>query len=640
MKKLNSISMMHRWLCTIMLLFVGMMSAMATNTYYYKTTVNASPTAGGKVYVSASSTDNPAYQTAPQSISGGQRNVGNGTLTFYFYAQANENYIFDHWAQGSANGTQVGTAGRPSYSVSLDFSSTSQNSPTTFTYYAVFKAQTGLIKVKSKDESKGSVTISNSENKEGDEVILTATPDVSNGVMFLGWKKNDTGDYISTDNPLTLTADNDTKGTYYAYFSEPAEKVYIRLKNKKTGRFLSIFGNAAVVSHTRDLEYQGTTYRNTKDGFIFTNSLKMISATDAQGNPSTVFMRTGHASGTGTTTGVDLVAHKVNYSGLVGANLQNNEYMLNIEDLGSYVRIYTTYTVSVNHWSGTKKLDMPTYLSDEGDDYAVMKTIAGLSANETEAAEWYLYALDETTTEGAFGANAKAKFTKDDMYYTTMYTDFAYKLLDGVNAYYLVFNPEFTEITDRVVFTKVEGGIVPANTAVILECQDVQNDASSTNVVNNRLVPLVNDNTTIITPTNETLTPGLNLLKGYIYVNGSRDENYNKIVTNDHDRMYILGFNQRLGFYHSSSDNMTPYKAYLLAPEASKEETETYAKKLTFSFGEPKTPTEIVLSDLIVDDEDAPVFDLNGRKVAEGKDAERMLRQGIYVKKGKKFVVK
>lgn len=359
----------------------------------------------------------------------------------------------------------------------------------------------------------------------------------------------------------------------------------------------------------------------------------MISANDAQGNPTTVFMRTGHGSGTGSTIGVDLVAQEVHYAGLVGANPQTNKYMLNIEDLGDHVRIYTTYTLKV---SG-RELDLPTYLCDEGGDYAVMKTISGLSNDEAEAAEWELYALDETTTEGAFGANTKEKYTKDNMYYTTMYTDFAYKLLDGVNAYYLVFVGDFTEITDRVIFTKVEGGIVPANTAVILECQDIQNDASTTDVVKNRLVPLVDDATTITTPSGETLTPGLNFLKGYIYVYGDKD-NGEKIV-NDHDRMYILGWHERLGFYHSSGDYMTPNKAYLQAPKATKEETEYYAKKLTFSFGD-KT-TEIKMSELLVDDdEDTPIYDLNGRKVADGKDAEKLLRQGIYVKKGKKFVVK
>lgn len=577
------------------------------------------------MYVSKESTTTPSYQDPSHGITGSQRTVGYGEVNLYFYAQANDDFIFDHWAQGSADGPSVGTSS--SYTApGLQFNSTDPNDRTTFNYYAVFRSQTGLIKVKSADDSKGGVSISNSDNGVGDEVTLTASPDVSNGVMFLGWKKDNTGDYISTENPLTLTANSETKGTYWAYFSDAAEKVYIRLKNNKTGRFLSFYGTATATDHKRNYD----SYKNIKDGFNFNGSLKMISAADAQGNPSTVFLRSGHPSGTGVTTGADFSASGTAYSSLVDANQSTNKYMLTMEGSGSSIRIYTTYTLSV---SG-KTLDLPTYLCDEGGDYAVMKTIQGLSSDEQSAAEWTLYSLDETTTEGAFGANTKAKFTKGGMYYTTMYTDFPYKMLDGVNAYYLVFNEDFTHITDRVVFTQVDGDVVPAYTAVILECQNVQNDISSTATVTNRLVPLT-------TSVNSIVNEGENFLKGYISVNGST-------VANNKKRMYVLSTNKEgvLGFHPYSKATMTPNKAYLLAPEATDEQIDEYAKKVTFSFGEPdivtpSDPTGIELSDQMVDEDDStPVYNLNGTKVAEGKAAENMLRPGVYVKKGKKFVVK
>ncbi len=626
---------MNRMLCTLFLLYGGLLSVMAnTQTFYYAANAYASPTGGGKVYVSKESTTTPSYQNSPHGITGSQRTVGYGEVNLYFYAQANDDFIFDHWAQGSADGPSVGTSS--SYTApGLQFNSTDPNDRTTFNYYAVFRSQTGLIKVKSADDSKGGVSISNSDNGVGDEVTLTASPDVSNGVMFLGWKKDNTGDYISTENPLTLTANSETKGTYWAYFSDAAEKVYIRLKNNKTGRFLSFYGTGTVSDHTRDLEYDGTTYKNVKDGFKFNGSFKMIEPTDAQGNPSTVFLRSGHASGTGVTTGADFSAHGVAYSSLVGANQSNNKYMLTMEGNGSSVRIYTTYKVSVKHWSGTKTLDLPTYLCDEGGDYAVMKTIQGLSKDEQSAAEWTLYSLDETTTEGAFGANTKAKFTKGGKFYTTMYTDFPYQLLDGVNAYYLVFDENFTEITDRVVFTQVTGNKVAANTAVILECDNVQNDINSTTTVTNRLLPLTKDFPI------ETVNGGLNFLKGYISVNGSTVANQ--------DKFYVLSANKEgvLGFHPYSKPTMTPNKAYLDVRVSDQTVVEEHAKNVTFYFGEPEdnsedvNPTGIELSDQIVDeDESTPIYNLNGSIVAEGKAAEKMLRPGVYVKKGKKFVVK
>lgn len=619
------------WLCLILLLVVGVLPIAATGDYYYyNTTATASPTAGGRVYVSTESTNNPAYtDTGSDDASGRYYGGDNASLTFFFYAKANENWIFDHWAQGSATGPNVSTS--PSYNVLLTFNGT-RSKPTQFNYYAVFRQQTGLIKVRSTDESKGSVSINNSDNTEGQEVTLTAYPDVSNGVMFLGWKKNNTntGEYVSKDNPLKLTAGSDTEGTYYAYFSDAADKAYIRLRNKKTGRFLSFYGNnneTKAPAHKRI--FDSNSYQ---DGFIFTGSLKMISATDAQGNPETVFLRTGHSAGTGVMNGVDLTAHEVKYSTLVGANTSNNQYMLTIENRNGNYRIFTPFSFQ----DGSNQVILSSYLCDEGEgqnqNYAVMKTeVTG------EEADWELFSLDETTSEGAFGANTKAKFTKGGMYYTTMYTDFPYKMLDGVNAYYLVFQEELTHITDVIVFTQVEGNIVPANTAVILECQNVQNDISSTATVTNRLVPLLPN----ADGTGQIVNEGANFLKGYISVNGNT-------VANNKKRMYVLSTNKEgvLGFHPYSKATMTPNKAYLLAPEATDEQRDEYAKKLTFSFGEPdivtpSDPTGIELSDQMVDEDDStPVYNLNGTKVAEGKAAENMLRPGVYVKKGKKFVVK
>ena len=297
-----------------------------------------------------------------------------------------------------------------------------------------------------------------------------------------------------------------------------------------------------------------------------------------------------------------------------------------MEGDGSSVRIYTTYTVTVGSGWTAQSQDLPTYLCDEGGDYAVMKTIQGLSEEEQDAAKWTLYSLDETTTEGAFGANTKAKFTKDGKYYTTMYTDFPYQLLDGVNAYYLVPNAEYQEITDRVVFTQVEGGKVAKNTAVILECDNVQNDINSTTTVTNRLLPLTKDFP------NETVNEGKNFLKGYISVNGSTVANQ--------DKFYVLSANKEgvLGFHPYSKSTMTPNKAYLDVRVPDQTVVEEHAKNVTFSFGEVEdeeegTVTKIQMSEDVVNEADGDIYDLLGRKVENPG-------RGIYIKNNKKFVVK
>lgn len=613
MKKVIKTKSLHRMLCTLLLLCAGIVSAMAGtgSDYYFKVTATPDPTAGGKVYVAKESTNNPSYVNngGTSTATGKDHNVNSGSLTFYFYAKANNNYIFDCWRKGSATGEVASRTS--SFNETLTSTSESESSPATYKYFAIFKKQTGLIKVMSKDESKGSVQIDNSENGDGDKVTITAIPDASNGVAFLGWKKNDQGGngvYTYTDNPLTLTANDNTKGTYYAYFTDPAQKVYIRLKNRRADRFLSFYGTTTATPHMRAFDNDSK-----QDGFIFNNSLKMISNTEALGNPTTVFLRTGNPNGTGVTINADIQASNTQYT-----SLASNNYKLTFEKKGDYYRIYTTF--SFDDAGSTVKI--PSYLCDDVSGFAVMKS----EVSDDGEADWEIYSLDENTTEGSFGANTKEKFTKDGKYYTTMYTDFPYQLLDGVNAYYLKYNPEYSEITDRIVFDQVEAKngvtIVPAETAVILECKDVQNGSQ------NRLLPLL-PNTE---GTEQIVNPGNNFLKGYISKNGSKEPN-------DKDRKYVLSFkNDQLGFYHSNAVFMTPNKAYLLVPKATEEQKEYYSKNVTFSFGEideeeEGTVTSIKMSEEMVDDIDAPIYDLLGRKVENPG-------RGIYIRNHKKFVVK
>ena len=525
------------------MLMVVLTGVHATNNYYYEATVTPSPQGAGKVYIASSSTNNPSYQSSAQTITGSQFTIGYGETTLYMYAKANDNYLFSHWAEGSATGAHVGTDGNTTYNASVRYESRSESSPTTFNYYAVFIAQTGVIRVKSADETLGSVGISNPDNVDGEEVTLTAYPDATNGVLFLGWTKDDGTEYVSTDNPYVLVANSDTKGTYTAHFSDAAEKVYVRLQNKKTGRFICFYGDnngSGAADHTRTI--QGNTR---KDGFKFDNCWKLISATDAQGNPETVFLRAGHAGGTGVTYGADLASHGIQYSGLIHET-NSNTHMLSLEKSGEVYYIYTTFTGN--------NATMRSYFCDEGTgtDWLVMKSTADLADFDPESAQWYVYTLDASTKEGALGANTKAKYIKGDKYYTTMYADFAYQCLDGVKAYYLKHEEAtYDQDLNMVFFTEVPDGKVPANMAVVLECTDVQNDFTSTKTVLNRLVPLLDKDAPA-----QIINEGEHFLKGFISVNGSTREN-NK------ETMYVLSFKNSLGFYWYSKDYMTPNKAYL-----------------------------------------------------------------------------
>lgn len=621
------------WCITLLIGLLSTTPAFAfpeKNHYFYRATVKAQPTAGGKVYVSKSATNTPSYQTVNNqgySITGNADTYAQfGTTTLYWYAQENDGYIFDHWAKGSATGDNVSS--NNSFYNEETFNSQNSNNPTPITYVAVFTKQTGLVKVQVAEAGRGTVAISKSDNVLNDEVTLTANPDAANGVVFLGWNKSKTDNvnFISTSNPYTLTVTTETEGTYYAHFSEAMEKMYVRLRNNQTGRFLSLYGDAVAGTHRRTYKVGSETYNDVADGFIFENSLKMVSAADAQGNPMTVFLRNGNPMGTGVTINADMVANDVQFSHVVSTDYATNKYPLTMETTSSgAVRIYTTYTTKVENRDVTFRI----YLCDENNSngWVVMKSIEDLTG--VTGLDWTIYTLDESKTDGALGANTKAKYTKDNMYYTTMYTYFPYKLLDGVKAYYLPMAEEsYDSDNNRVVFTELTSGIVPPYTAVVLECQDVQNTNGDVSGVKNRILPLMPE----AVPESDYINPSYNLLKGYISMNGN-------VVANNNTLMYVLSTKEPygLGFYHYTGANMSANKAYLELPEAVDEYPQ--ANSVTFRFGQPEeTPTSIALSNLLVDEADGAVFDLQGRKVAES--ILTPLPRGIYITKGKKFTVK
>lgn len=615
MKKKTIINHHLRLIASALMLMTAMTAKAIFGTAKYDAYAYPIPSGAGKVYVSTSQTNSPNYQNEIH-ISGEESFFTNeGDKNFYFYAKANENYVFDYWATYYA----LFNAG-PNYigekvSTSPNFTATEhlRSAATTneVIYCAVFKKQTGLVKVESNNPDAGYVNISNPDNAIDDNVTISATPDQANGVVFLGWKKGspDNTSYVSTQNPYSFKITNDTKGTYYACFSNPQQRVFCRLRNRKTGRFLTVYGNQKASAHTTRIDG-----RFIQDGFDFMNSFKMVNPEDAQGNPSSVFLRGGNPTGSGNTDNVNFASLGVAYSSVVNSA----NYLLNFEKTGDRYLIFKEMSYMDDYGTIVK---FRSFLCDEGSesDWPVMKSNISDGSNF-----WDVYVLDEQTTEGAFGANTKSKYTHDGKYYTTMYAPFPYKLLDGVKAYYLPISEQsYNKDTHTAIFTEITDGIVPENTAVILECEAVQNDVSSTATVNNRLLPLLTQTDAI----------NNNILKGYTSLNGYK-------VPNDKNSMYVLSSNNgELGFYHFSNDNMTPYKAYLEVPQD--EVVEEDVKSTTFSFGkqDDDSPTDIKML-MVPKEDDNHVYDLSGRIVAERGDAISRLSKGVYIHKGKKYIIK
>lgn len=124
-------------LFVVMLTMFSMSALAGNNTYYSKATANA--VGNGKVYVSKTQATPSTYNTT-SSATNSEEAKGEPTHTYYLYAQANDGHEFVGWFENqSGTGTVLSTS--IPYIVAIKASSTTENSPTSATYYALFKAK-------------------------------------------------------------------------------------------------------------------------------------------------------------------------------------------------------------------------------------------------------------------------------------------------------------------------------------------------------------------------------------------------------------------------------------------------------------------------------------------------------------------
>ena len=591
----------RRCLAAILLLFIALLPVTAGQNYYY---AEVSVISGsGSVYISKQNTSNPTET----SVNGNNRS---GSTTLFLYANPlDEDWEFQKW-EVYKNNEYKSTLTQTNTSIEIEYDG-SEDRPTSWLFKATFTPQVGAVKINvpSSESTRGtaSITSNNDDNKVGGLATLLATPNAANGIHFLGWYKDINGirTLITKDNPYTIyPITNDNKGTYYAHFSQAPENVYCRIQNTATGRFLTLCGIKAAAKTT--------------DGFSFEKSLKLIYENDAKGNPMTVFLRNGFPvdGNDNIINEANLVANNIQYHNLVTENEYSTEYELTMEETNDGVKIYTSFN------------GRESYLTDEGGEWATMQS------NPAKNIKWHVYKLDGSDT-GSFGANAKSEFSGDNnygesgKYYTTMYTYFPYQLTEGVKAYYLpLAEATFDKDKKEVYFTEVSGGVVPMNSAVILECSDIYDGT------NNILIPLMTNQNP-----SETFQDD-NLLTGYISLYDESGEGPN-LVENNKSTMYILSkIGQDLGWFHFSAPNMTPNKAFLDLTDHMEllEQNNINVREVKFNFGRDDDEATGIISKRFADDVDGQLFDLNGRRVNNGNTYD--LKKGIYISNGKKIVIK
>jgi len=186
--------------------------------------------------------------------------------------------------------------------------------------------------------------------------------------------------------------------------------------------------------------------------------------------------------------------------------------------------------------------------------------------------------------------------TLNNKNYATYYLPFAAKAPEGVTAYAGTIN------NGNVQLTEYANGVIPANKGVVL-VSDTKTTATFT-----------------LTDASDVVTEQKNELTGVL-----TNTELNSVVNSDQVRIFSKKDNVA-GFYKPNSGitTLAANKAYIMAP------TNEGALVLNFAGGEV---TGINQATINATEANAPIYDLTGRRVAKAV-------KGIYVKNGKKFIVK
>ena len=240
-----------------------------------------------------------------------------------------------------------------------------------------------------------------------------------------------------------------------------------------------------------------------------------------------------------------------------------------------------------------------------------------------DAAMWILEKVDDINYFGVKpSANMKGR---DGKYYTTLYVDFPFKIVGDVKAYTI--EGVDAKNADGYYFARVkklaqQGDVVPAQTAVVLEC-------NSTNPVDNQLLPTGDEKPK--TSNNRLCGTFFGGAINGLTVKDGAGNDYN--VTHDNIRAFNINTadsRNPIGFYKVKSNvtNIPGNKAFLVLTNA-----EAQAKGFVLEFEDGGTTGIETIENSKHSTESGIYYDLQGRRVENPT-------RGVYIVNGKKVVIK
>ncbi len=586
------------------------LAALANDKKYYSKVSAECISGEGKVYVSTSA-DAPAEADFKDASEASVDGSADATHTYYLHALPAEGKAVKCWK--NTDGTEV--TGNPAM-VTIKGSENS-GTPVTASYSVEFMMRPS-IEVRSNDALLGSAVIDKMENSLGDVVTVSAKGCTADGLygyevrnrhfLFENWTDAD-GNVVSEEAEYTFTIEKDDVLTANFRldldFHGPG---YYRVHSFKTqnDQYMLIEGDFKVSLGPRGQYLNGlmswtgwNQINNSPAGFGKRPSNYLD-------NPATILYIDG-------TVG-DLSKYGSD-------DVLMTDCKVSSQGADTYATMSKTFTLSGSSWPGFYRISASSTAELKWNEMDCGVYIG--SVMDTYQSWFDFQPVDEAhLDEFYFGAQPSEAMAFDGGYWTSMYTAFPYECRDGVEAYYIsALDGEGSGAV--AVMSRIESGIVPASTPVLLKCRGLA-------AGENRLLPLMPDDARIVP------LAGENLLKGtfnpYVDANATRNERFDPLT------MRVFGENDgKVGFYSlaAGADGTQPLLAVNRAwlDVSSLAAAQGAPLRINVVRDTDYSGVENVSGDVIASGSgDDAVYDLYGRRVATPLPGQ------IYIVGGKKVL--
>lgn len=510
-------------------LFMCVASGASASTFYAKAVAHGQ-SGRGKVYVSKTETT-PAstdFNNDSELTNSGSGGNSVGTVNFYLYAQPEPGYVLRCWSD-KADGTGDALSTANPYAIEISSSIKDENAANipTKTYYAIFDREP-TVSVKAEPADLGLPSMSAYENSVGDEITLHGTAanelydwtqfikkygKVPNKyIRFVRWK-NSAGETVSTDKDYTFTITEENKGVYTAEYEVVSSidgpgyyrvwtgaDAMVRVAGKVALRLSS--SNVCVLTDVGLVCNPYGSYETVSNG---TNNV--------YNDPSGIIYISGTA---GAITAYEPDKNVISDATLSGQGVNSKEFFPN-NTINIQWHSNPGYYKLVSSGASLKHLFNSNVAYNTGYGTIVASSNQDGPENQFEVNKVCRETMDRDRYW--FGACPDESMSFDGGYWESMYTAFPYELVeeDGHEAYIVSGYRVENDVT-VLSLRKIDNGIVPANTAVLIKCQapaDLTEYLKGNGLTpQNRLIPIEPGDSRI----DASVADG-NLLKGVIQLN-------------------------------------------------------------------------------------------------------------------------